>query len=208
MAFPAQSPDLRRRSLGRGGFAVSSPLALNGGALYPISVRRLAVSLSASFSAGLATLRLAFRLESPRPGPPEDLHLLVMLMLGTLRRTSPRGIRPPRDEVSQQLNDCRFSMSTSLEEEPLWPPTGLSLASAQVVYNTSRNPRIQSDCGRPQSLEFMGSLGCSSSVGWVAGGGVRATGLPIRSTPLSAGPWPDHNGQGTLCVMMALSAPC
>ncbi len=85
MAFTTQSPDLRRRSLvtRASRFAARSPGTDD--ASYPISVRRLAVSLSASFSVVLAGHRLAFRLESLRPGSPEDLHLLVMLMLGTLR---------------------------------------------------------------------------------------------------------------------------
>src|SRR5437870_11476409 len=44
---------------GREGFAVPGPLALLGAASYPLPVRRLAVSLLASFSAGVAAGRLA-----------------------------------------------------------------------------------------------------------------------------------------------------
>ena len=91
MAFPAQPPDLRRRSLVAGASRCTARSPGTDDASYPISVRRLAVSLSASFSVVLAGHRLAFRLESRRPGSPEDLHLLVMLMLGT-----PRDLRSLR----------------------------------------------------------------------------------------------------------------
>ena len=53
-AFTAPPPDLHRLSLGRESFAVICPLALLGSASYPVSVRRRAVSLHASFSATLA----------------------------------------------------------------------------------------------------------------------------------------------------------
>jgi hypothetical protein len=60
MTFPAPPPDLRRLSLGRESFAVGCPLALLGVASYPVSVRRRAGSLPASFSAPLAVGALRF----------------------------------------------------------------------------------------------------------------------------------------------------
>ena len=54
VTFPAQPPDLRRLTLGCWSFAVVCPLAPVGTASYPVSVRQLAVSLPASFSADLA----------------------------------------------------------------------------------------------------------------------------------------------------------
>jgi len=65
------------------GFAVIRPLALVRTASHPVPVRRPAAALPASFSAFLAEGRLAVCLGSLRPGPPEDLHLLVTPMLGT-----------------------------------------------------------------------------------------------------------------------------
>src|SRR5512138_1847504 len=60
MTFSAQSPDLQHLSLGRESFAVTCPLALLGTASYPVSVRRLADSLPASFGAPLAVGALRF----------------------------------------------------------------------------------------------------------------------------------------------------
>ena len=60
MTFSAQLPDLHRLSLGRESFAVFSPLALLGTAFYPVSVRQLADSLTASFSCPLALAALRF----------------------------------------------------------------------------------------------------------------------------------------------------
>ena len=90
MNFPAQSPHLRHRLL------VALASWLNAHSPFPVlashavSVRRLAVSLSASFSAGLTTgpvprlLHLAVCSGSLLPASPEDFHLLSTPMLGTL----------------------------------------------------------------------------------------------------------------------------
>jgi len=53
VTFTAQPPDLRRLTFGCESFAVLGPLALVGSASYPVSVRRLAAPLPASFSADL-----------------------------------------------------------------------------------------------------------------------------------------------------------
>src|SRR5512138_41003 len=60
VAFTARPPDLRRRVVGRESFAVNCPLALLGSASYPVPVRRLAVSLPASFSTSLTVGALRF----------------------------------------------------------------------------------------------------------------------------------------------------
>jgi len=85
VAFPAQSPDLRHLSLGRKSFAVSCPLALPGSAFYPVSVRRLAGPLAASFSATLAgsSVSLALRFAwVATTNSPEDFHLRVTIHAG------------------------------------------------------------------------------------------------------------------------------
>jgi hypothetical protein len=96
---PGKSIDLHRTiagstssSLGRESFAVICPLALLDGASYPVSVRRRAVSLPASFSAAVTDGHLAVRLGSLRPASPKDFHLQAVLMLGTQKkgRTSVR----------------------------------------------------------------------------------------------------------------------
>ena len=69
-------------SLDRKSFAAICPLALEGSAWYPISVRRLAVSRFASFSDGLAAARLAICSKSLRSGSSEDLHLQVSAHVG------------------------------------------------------------------------------------------------------------------------------
>lgn len=86
VAVSAQPPDLRRRSLGREGFAVTCPLALLGSASDPIRVPRLADSLPASFSRLLtvAALRLAWVATTHSP---EDLHLQVTFHAGHTRRS-------------------------------------------------------------------------------------------------------------------------
>ena len=93
---PGKSIDLPRTvagftspSLGRESFAVIGPLALLDAASYPVPVRRHAVSLPASFSATVTDGRLAARLGSLRPASPEDLHLQVVLMLGTQKKNAP-----------------------------------------------------------------------------------------------------------------------
>ena len=78
MTFSAQSPDLPRLNLGRESFAFLCTLALFGVAFYPISVRRLADSLAASFSAILTNgnqfaLRFAWVATTNFP---EDFHLI------------------------------------------------------------------------------------------------------------------------------------
>ena len=60
VAFPAQPPDLRRLPLVARASRSHCPLALVGAASYPVPVRRLAVSLPASFSAPLAVGALRF----------------------------------------------------------------------------------------------------------------------------------------------------
>jgi len=102
MAFAAQSPDLRRLPLvarASRSFArlpwVSAPLIrflfVNSRLRYPL--------LSAPASRPVPfRVRLAVRSESLRPGSPEDLHLLVMLMLGTIdigRRSPAFPVTPP-----------------------------------------------------------------------------------------------------------------
>ena len=86
MAFPAQSPDLHRLSLGRKSFAVRCPLALLDNAFYPVPLRRLAVSLAASFSATLTggfALRFAWVATT---NSPEDLHLQAIVHAGHTTR--------------------------------------------------------------------------------------------------------------------------
>jgi hypothetical protein len=87
VAFAAQSPDLRRANLGREGFAVISPLALIGSAFYPVSVRRLAASLAASFSGPLtlAALRFTWVATTNSPG---DFHSQVTIHAGHTNTTS------------------------------------------------------------------------------------------------------------------------
>ena len=85
MTFSAQSPDLHSLSLGRENFAVVGPLALLGRAFYPISVRRLADSLPASFSAPvtLGTLRFAWIATTSSPG---DFHSRAIAHAGHTNR--------------------------------------------------------------------------------------------------------------------------
>jgi len=100
--FPRTTAGSTPSCFGRESFAVTSPLALLDVASYPVSVRRLAISLPASFSAVLAggrlapLLRLAVRSRSLRPASPKDLHLLVGFMLGTLERSRLRRQLPDR----------------------------------------------------------------------------------------------------------------
>ena len=81
MAFSAQSPDLQHLSFGRESFAVIGPLALPGNACYPVSVRRLADSLAASFSRplALAALRFTWVATTSFPG---DFHSQVIAHAG------------------------------------------------------------------------------------------------------------------------------
>jgi len=77
MTFSAQPPDLHRLSLGRESFAASGPLALLDSASYPIPVRRLADSLTASFNGPLtvAALRITWVATTNSPGDshPQDI---------------------------------------------------------------------------------------------------------------------------------------
>jgi len=89
--FSAQSPDLHRLNFGRESFALFCTLALFGNALYPISVRRLADSLAASFSAILAdgnqfALRFAWVATT---NSPEDSHLQITAHAGRTEKTGP-----------------------------------------------------------------------------------------------------------------------
>jgi hypothetical protein len=98
----AQPPDLRHPSLDHESFAVSCPLALPGGAFYPVLVHRLAASLHASSprSVTLTQLRFAsFAVINSR----EDLHLQECARAGRTRQRGPkapsrasRGGRPQR----------------------------------------------------------------------------------------------------------------
>jgi len=94
VTFSAQSPDLPRLNLGRESFAVICPLALFGVAFYPVSVRRLADSLPASFSATLAggnhfALRFAWVATTSFP---EYFHLQITAHAGrTNRKGEPTG---------------------------------------------------------------------------------------------------------------------
>ncbi len=60
LSFTARSPGLRRLSLGHRSFADPCPLAPLVGASYPVSVRRPAVSLPASFPRSVALAQLRF----------------------------------------------------------------------------------------------------------------------------------------------------
>jgi hypothetical protein len=84
MPFPAQPPDLHRPSLGRESFAASGPLALLDSASYPISVRRLADSLAASFNGPLtvAALRFTWVATTNSPG---DSHPQAIVHAGHTR---------------------------------------------------------------------------------------------------------------------------
>lgn len=86
---PGNGTDLPRTTGGstpppfdRTSFAALCPLALEGVALYPVSVRRPAVSRSAAFGADLAVARLGVRSKSPRSGSSEDVHLRVRAWAG------------------------------------------------------------------------------------------------------------------------------
>ena len=86
MAFFAPSLDLHRLSLGRESFADHSPLALLGGAFYPVRVPRRANSLPASFSGLLTVTALRFTWVATTNSP-EDFHLQVTIHAGhTARR--------------------------------------------------------------------------------------------------------------------------
>jgi len=83
-----QRPDLMAESTCHAGGKLRKGRGENRWTTTPVSVRRLAISLPASFSAGLAAgqlspfLRLAVCSGSLRPTSPENLHLLVGFMLG------------------------------------------------------------------------------------------------------------------------------
>jgi hypothetical protein len=89
VAFSAQSPDLQRLNLGRESFAVIGPLALSGTASYPVSVRRLADSLAASFSRPLTLAALRFAWVATTNSP-EDFHLQVTIHAGHTNRKTVR----------------------------------------------------------------------------------------------------------------------
>ncbi len=59
-SFTAHPPDLRHLSLGHKSFAVFCPLALLGGAFYPVLVHQVAVSLHASSPRSVALPQLRF----------------------------------------------------------------------------------------------------------------------------------------------------
>jgi len=81
MTFSAQPPDLHRLNLGRESFAVTCPLALFGSASYPVSVRRLADSLAASFSGPLTVAALRFTWIATTNSP-EDSHPQAIIHAG------------------------------------------------------------------------------------------------------------------------------
>ncbi len=85
MAFSAQSPDLQHLSFGRESFAAFGPLALRGTASYPVSIRRLADSLPASFSRPLTLAALRFTWVATTSFP-EDFHLQVIAHAGHTKR--------------------------------------------------------------------------------------------------------------------------
>ena len=88
LSFSARAPGLRRLSLGHRSFAVHCPLAPLADASYPVSVRRPAVSLPASFprSVALSQLRFAsFRMTSLRP----DLHRQDSAHAGRTTQSAP-----------------------------------------------------------------------------------------------------------------------
>jgi len=93
MTFSAPSPDLHRLSFGRESFAVTCPLALLGNACYPISVRRLADSLPASFSRPLALAALRFAWVATTNFP-EDSHLQAIVHAGHTHKMA-RRVRSP-----------------------------------------------------------------------------------------------------------------
>jgi hypothetical protein len=74
--------------LGRRSFAVIGPLAPVGNASHPVSVRRLATSLPASFSAPLAVGTLRFA-SVPATRFREDSHLLTTAHVGRTKKTGP-----------------------------------------------------------------------------------------------------------------------
>ena len=74
LPFTARPPNLRRLILDHESFAACSPLALIGVASDPVSVRRPAASLHASFPQSVALLQLRFA-SIAMVGFREDLHL-------------------------------------------------------------------------------------------------------------------------------------
>jgi len=75
---------------GRESFAVIGPLALVGSASYPISVRRLAPSLPASFGHYLAVSALRFT-SVPATRSREDFHHLTIAHAGRTKDEPPPG---------------------------------------------------------------------------------------------------------------------
>ena len=85
MTFSAQPPDLHRLNLGRESFAVTCPLALFDSASYPVSVRRLADSLAASFSGPLTVAALRFTWIATTNSP-EDSHPQAIIHAGHAKK--------------------------------------------------------------------------------------------------------------------------
>ncbi len=80
--LPSTAAESTPPPFGCGGFAVKCLLAPVGTASYSVSVRRLGLSLHASFSVCLAAYRLALRLSFLQPVSSEDFHLQAWFHAG------------------------------------------------------------------------------------------------------------------------------
>ncbi len=109
-ASPGKNDDLPRTiagstplPLGRKSFAVMGPLALVHNASYPVSVRRLASSLHASFSAHL-TIRTLHFTSVPATRSQEDSHLLIIAHAGhSQKRRAGKHSLPGSSTQQKQL---------------------------------------------------------------------------------------------------------
>ena len=91
LPFAARPPDLHRLIFDHEGFALLGPLALIGSAFYPVSVRRPAVALHASFPQSVALLQLRFA-SVAMVGFWEDLHLLGLRHAGRTHKKNPTRV--------------------------------------------------------------------------------------------------------------------
>ena len=96
--LPSATAESTPPPFGRRDFAVICPLAPVGNASYSVSVRRLGLSLHASFSVCLAAYRLALRLSFLQPVSSEDFHLQAWFHAGHTKKTAPGN--PAAVEVS------------------------------------------------------------------------------------------------------------
>jgi len=108
--FAARPPDLRRLIFDHESFAVTCPLALIGVASNPVSVRRPAASLHASFPRSVTFPQLRFA-SIAMVCSREDFHLQGEHHAG---RTSKRGQR--RASPSVVCLDPRFECKTPIQE--------------------------------------------------------------------------------------------